>query len=594
MSERTLYRWVIAAVLLAAPAACTAATVTAVRLVRQADASPDGNGTFGDWFSYGEPCLNDSAHVAFSADLGGTAGGSTDDEVLVRAREGGPLTLIAREAELIAGGPAAFGRLFPLPRIYVMNNGGRVAFRAPLNNTPGGTSDNDGLFSSVGPGSLTQHVRKGDLAPGYGTAFTLFQPPTINDESPASLAFQASPAGIYLERGGSVARVCWFAQPAPDGNGSVFSFIGVPPAVRPNASEVAIIPHLTGTTFASQDDDGVFLAEVGSFTQVARGRQPAPGGGTYAEFSTPVLNIGGQAAFSFTYNPTSDGTGIARAGALIVRTGQTAPDLNGTFSSLIRDPSLSAGGLVAFTAVFNGTSGGGFDDSGVFRGDGVVLIQVAREDETVPESGGRFASFGNQVAVNAAGQVLFRATLRGTPGGSSDDAGIYLWDQVDGITKVLRLGDVIDGRTVTDFNALTARDFGGFRSLNDASECVARVRFNLATGDGIYLFRVQSTVAVGSPSPASGIELGVAPNPVSSGPLEVHFRLPAAVDHLEVTAFDLAGRAVRTLHEGAAPASGALRWDGRDGQGRTVAPGVYLVRMSAPGWSRVRRVVRVW
>jgi hypothetical protein len=588
-------RWLPAlwlALLVTATPAHASLTVSAIPLARSTEASPDGNGTFGDYFGFGEPCVNDSGQVAFSADLTATTGGTADDEVLIRARDGVSHVLIAREGELIAGGPASFGRLFPAPRIYVMNNSGRVAFRAPLDNTPGGAADNDGLFSSVGPGSLTQHVRKGDLAPGYGTAFTLFNSPTINNEVPATIAFQANPAGIYLERGGSVSRVSWFGQAAPDANGSVSSFPGAPPAVRPNMSEVAIIPHLAGTTFGSQDDDGVFRAAAGSFVQVARGKQPAPGGGTYAEFSDPVYNIAGNAAFSFTYTPTSDGTGIARGGELIVKTGQVAPDLNGTFSSLIRDPSLSAGNLVAFQAELNGTSGGGFDDSGIYRGDGVVLIEVAREDQTVPEGGGRFASFGQRVAINAAGQVLFTATLRATPGGSSDNRGIYLWDQIEGTAKILRLGDVIGGRTVTDFNAITARDFGGFRSLNDAGEAVARVRFNLSAGDGIYLFRAQSPVAV-EPGTGLGVDrLTAGPNPLVGGSLTIRFARSSA-GPVRIAVHDVAGRQVRMLHDGAAAAQGSLRWDGADDLGRSAPAGVYLVRMESQGLRLARRVVRV-
>lgn len=54
---------------------------------------------------------------------------------------------------------------------------------------------------------------------------------------------------------------------------------------------------------------------------------------------------------------------------------------------------------------------------------------------------------------------------------------------------------------------------------------------------------------------------------------------------VDIRVHDLAGRLVRVLHEGL-EASGRYEdknWDGRDGQGRLVAPGIYIVCRSLPG-----------
>lgn len=54
---------------------------------------------------------------------------------------------------------------------------------------------------------------------------------------------------------------------------------------------------------------------------------------------------------------------------------------------------------------------------------------------------------------------------------------------------------------------------------------------------------------------------------------------------VDIAVYDLAGRLVRVLYEGA-EANGRYEdktWDGRDGQGRLVAPGIYLVRIEARG-----------
>ena len=81
------------------------------------------------------------------------------------------------------------------------------------------------------------------------------------------------------------------------------------------------------------------------------------------------------------------------------------------------------------------------------------------------------------------------------------------------------------------------------------------------------------------------------PNPFSSSTL---FRY--AIDRegrVRLRLFDVAGRHVRTLVEArVAAGAGGRGWDGRDGSGRPVASGIYLVRLrAADGSSAVRRVV---
>ncbi|MFH1680399.1 MAG: C39 family peptidase [Candidatus Eisenbacteria bacterium] len=58
--------------------------------------------------------------------------------------------------------------------------------------------------------------------------------------------------------------------------------------------------------------------------------------------------------------------------------------------------------------------------------------------------------------------------------------------------------------------------------------------------------------------------------------------------------FDLSGRHVRTLAEGSFGAgSHLLVWDGKNGSGRDVAPGVYFIRCETPRGGGARRIVRV-
>lgn len=51
----------------------------------------------------------------------------------------------------------------------------------------------------------------------------------------------------------------------------------------------------------------------------------------------------------------------------------------------------------------------------------------------------------------------------------------------------------------------------------------------------------------------------------------------APSDELRLDLFDMGRRVVARVHEGAPPRSGVLLWDGRDGRGRAVRPGVYVL-----------------
>lgn len=595
-------------------AGATGAAVTAVPVARDGNPAPGGNGSFGTYSSYGEPCINDASQVAFTALLAGSSGGAADNDVLVRGEGAGGLTLMAREGGAIPDGPGFFGALHFITRQYAMNDSGRIAIVAPLTGTAGGSTDNSALYSAITPGLWWKHVRRGDIAPFTTSPFNGIFPPQINDQPPAAVAFLASlgassvPGVYYVHRNGLLSPVTWVTQPAPDAsdgdgiNGTVSSYPAQdPPALRRNAAEIAIWAHMAGTTLASQDDDGIFRASADGFVDLARGHQAAPGGGTYGEMASPVYNADGIAAFRSNLYPTSAGEAIVLdwpfGGELCAFKGQFAGDGNGTFTSLW-DPAVNDAETVAFRVRLTGTSGGGFDDVAIYKCDSpytaipAVDDQLAREGQAPPEGNGVFADFGTIVAINALGQVLFTATLRTTSGGSADDRGLYLWDPTEGLVKLVREGDVIDGRAVLEFSTLTQRDFGGYRVLNDLGEAVARVRFSGVGGDGVYRFAFTSTVSVDRPTRAHGLGLTLAPNPAGDGPVSLRFTLPGSAP-LRVTAHDLAGRVVRTLHDGVAGDGLSLTWDGCDGEARALPAGVYFISATAAGQSVTRRLVRV-
>ena len=592
-----------------------AASVSVFTLVRLGQAAPDGNGTFGGYFSYRDPVLNDNGEVAFTGRFDLSALGSADDDYLVRAGKGGVRTLLARQGQALPDVTGTFGGLAnAILREYAMNDSGRVVFIAPRTGTPGGAADNSAVYSVREPGLFWVHARRGDTPPFTSTTFNGFFPPTINNQPPAAVSFftshggSAAPVTVYTSRLGVLSPVAWLSRLAPDNgptNGSlgIFSYAGTgdPPALRSNASEIAFYSHLFGTATAPKDDDGVFRASPDAFVDMARGHQSAPGGGLYQEFgSSPVYNANGVASFLSQLEPVpSAGEIIALdwpfGGDIVAYTGQPAADGNGTFSSLF-PPALNNHEAVAYRVRLTGTSGGALDDEAVYKGDSSLVVvptledQIAREGQAVPEGGGVFATFTATPAINDLGQVAFVADLRGTPGGTSDDRALYLWDPAQGPVKLLREGDLIGGRHVLQFSALTTRDYGGLRGLNGQGEVVARIQFVEPGGDGIYLFRLEPLLAAPPPPPAfrNRLALSVGPNPVSAGALSVNWGAPTGA-MVRVRVLDASGRQVRVLE----PGSGSARWSLDDARGGRVAAGVYVIVLEAAGERRARRVAVV-
>jgi choice-of-anchor B domain-containing protein len=111
--------------------------------------------------------------------------------------------------------------------------------------------------------------------------------------------------------------------------------------------------------------------------------------------------------------------------------------------------------------------------------------------------------------------------------------------------------------------------------------------------DDLSIYDAQPVTAIPAASVTSRLAMRApAPNP-SSGRVELAVELPAA-GSADVEVLDLAGRALRALHRGDAPAGVlTLAWDGSDGRGRPVPAGLYFVRVRAGGAVALARLVRI-
>jgi hypothetical protein len=105
-------------------------------------------------------------------------------------------------------------------------------------------------------------------------------------------------------------------------------------------------------------------------------------------------------------------------------------------------------------------------------------------------------------------------------------------------------------------------------------------------------------IGVTDVTPPGGVEalptvlaLAASPNP-SRAHAAIQFDLPKA-GHVALAVYEVSGRIVRTLaDESFEPGRHARTWDGSTNAGARVAAGVYFVRMSAPGGSLTRTLVR--
>ena len=103
-------------------------------------------------------------------------------------------------------------------------------------------------------------------------------------------------------------------------------------------------------------------------------------------------------------------------------------------------------------------------------------------------------------------------------------------------------------------------------------------------------FALPAIQVLGDPSRPTGIE--AAYTPVVGGPLHVTAHLAEPTARLRVGVYDVRGRILQTLHDGAASAGTALfTWDHRDRRGVPVANGLYFVDLRTIDAHSIRKVL---
>ena len=305
---------------------------------------------------------------------------------------------------------------------------------------------------------------------------------------------------------------------------------------------LAAVPALTPTATAAPL----------TFNQVALTGDVAPGtgGAEFIGFVSPALNAAGEVAFEAFLRtgdtgPTVTGSndnaifGPTPSGGLgiLAREGDGAPDAGGAKFSSLGFPALNAAGGVAFQAFLRtgdtGPTVSGDNDNAIFGptpSAGGSLGIVAREDNPAPDAGGAEFDFFNDVpALNAAGDVAFRAVLRTGDTGPTVDFTNRNRQAICGPTPSGGLGILArEGDPAPDAGGAEFSGFVDNPALNTDGDVAFRAF--LRTGDTGPAVTNDNQEAIFGPTPSGGFGILAredAPAPDADGAEFSNFSSPA-------------------------------------------------------------------
>ena len=373
---------------------------------------------------------------------------------------------------------------------FVINDQGSVLFHSRI--LTFGTS-NHGVYLGNGQ-SITQIARDEQVFDGTN-AYTAFEALALNNNGQAGLhaattggraVFRVAPQAFIptsvIARSGLLVpgEFTNFDKPGDFQNNYRVSIN--------DSNEVAFFSaHTNGNR-------GLYRgATYGTITTVARSLSSLPNAGQLAATAHPMLNNNSQSAFWARDVNGVDGiyrastTGPAN-GVFIAQEGGNAT--NGrTFTGFSFGPAINASNQVAFRALLND------GNRGIYRGSGngsVTQIAIIGDAPDVPGADNLTftdltASFGgfDPVSINDKNQVAFLAEVDG-PGIGDPVKGIYLGvGNGKKAVELVRVGQALDGSTITDLKVHLGQDYGGSVGFNNNGQVAFQA--TLANGHtGVY------------------------------------------------------------------------------------------------------------
>jgi hypothetical protein len=401
------------------------------------------------------------------------------------------LQIVAQTGDPVPGGNGFITN----PNFPSINNAGFVAFESNLSGTSGFGADDYTLLRTNGLVAV-ELARKGQIVPNGNGKLSSFlsSPLALNDAGQVSFYATLSHTsggtldngGVYRTDGNTLVEIARQGQVVPGGNGRLRTFDH--PTI--NASgQVSFQSLLTDTTGGTTDDAGIFRGDGSNFVTIAReGASTGRTGESFSNvaFDTGALNDAGQVAFRARVTGGSSGShdGIFRGDGInlvhVARGGEPAPGTSGTYGGF-SVASLTSDGHAVFVASVNSDDAGTY---GIFRGDEMGTSAILLGGQAAP-GGGFFYDFVTTggPAANDANQVAFRSSLAASSGGAlSSEMAIFRTDGVHTVRIAAR-------------NSNHPEETGTFRglgepALNDAGQVAFQAEFNGEQGiyEGIYLY----------------------------------------------------------------------------------------------------------
>jgi hypothetical protein len=304
---------------------------------------------------------------------------------------------------------------------------------------------NTALFR-VREGKASLIVQDGDAAPGGGSLSI----GELAANSRGAVAYGANVIGgtdtqgiFRTDRVGTV-EIAGDSSGLPTG-GTVLFFANTTMNSR---GQVAFFAAMDG----GASDFGVFRGDGREIITLFAANQSAPGGGTFVDFGTPVINNQGQVLVQCAINNgiTSSGLflGDGKRTVAVALKGKPAPK-GGNYGERFAAPTLlSEQGRV----VFNVDLTGGTSPRGIFRKDRDRTTPVALVGTAAPGTTGTFADFVD-IKTDEDGTLAILARLTIGVGGvdTTNNMGIWVGTQEAALHLVVRTGELITVNTLVRF-----------------------------------------------------------------------------------------------------------------------------------------------
>ena len=419
-------------------------------VVLSGEEAPDGRGRL-DFFS--SPIINNRGQIAFR---GVAASGSEPPmlDVLIFRADADRLEQIARSDDLA---PNATTASVGSP---AMNDDGRVVFSLS-------SSQQDDhprhyvLYSSDGGGTHIVH-RSGDQISGVGGRLSRINDPVINNQR--QIAFSAefedefgktTGNGMVLSSTESQQIIALRGQETNDGRGIVGG------TIWPKLYEDGSVYFNTAFRDPNVDPvvQSILRADENGVSVIARSGDPTPANdGEFGSGSllNPIANRRGLVAFS---SLIEDGPPNENAGVYLIdctelvelaRKGRPIPEAEGYFGGF-RLHSFNEQGVIAFHASVTDEPGGPETGSVIMVGDSNGVETFLKSGQTLADESSRVTSVGAPL-INDSGQMIFPAEFESLMENGLEGTGLFYYDQAQGLSRIVGLGDAVRGSTVADFS----------------------------------------------------------------------------------------------------------------------------------------------